>query len=38
VDEAMFITSLKWKPDADAIQATPRTQGVVGLWDEHEAL
>jgi hypothetical protein len=32
----MFITSLKWKLDADAIRATPRTQGVVGLWDEGE--
>jgi hypothetical protein len=32
----MFITSLKWKLDADAIGATPRTQGVVGLWDEEE--
>ena len=32
----MFITRLKWKLDADAIRATPRTQGVVGLWDEDE--
>ena len=30
----MFITSLKWKFDADAIRGTPRTQGVFGLWDE----
>lgn len=32
----MFVTSLKWKLDADAIRATPRTQGVFGLWDEDE--
>jgi hypothetical protein len=30
----MFITSLKWKFDAESIRATPRTQGVFGLWDE----
>lgn len=35
-DEAMFITRLKWKLDADAIRATPRTQGVFGLWDDEE--
>jgi len=32
----MFLTSLKWKLDAEAIRATPRTQGVLGLWDEDE--
>lgn len=32
----MFVTSLKWKLDADAIRATPRTQGVFGLWDDDE--
>lgn len=32
----MFVTSLKWKLDADAIRATPRTQGVFGLWDGDE--
>jgi len=32
----MFVTSLKWKLDADAIRGTPRTQGVFGLWDEGE--
>jgi len=32
----MFITSLKWKLDADSIRGTPRTQGVFGLWDEGE--
>ena len=31
---AMFVTSLKWKFDADSIRGTPRTQGVFGLWDE----
>jgi hypothetical protein len=30
----MFVTSLKWKFDADAIRGTPKTQGVFGLWDE----
>ena len=30
----MFVTSLKWKLDADSIRGTPRTQGVFGLWDE----
>jgi len=30
----MFITSLKWKLDAESIRGTPRTQGVFGLWDE----
>ena len=30
----MFITSLKWKFDSDAIRGTPRTQGVFGLWDD----
>lgn len=30
----MFITSLKWKFDSDAIRGTPKTQGVYGLWDE----
>ena len=29
----MFVTSLKWKFDADSIRGTPRTQGVFGLWD-----
>jgi hypothetical protein len=33
-EPAMFITSLKWKLDAESIQGTPRTQGVFGLWDE----
>src|SRR5688572_20743903 len=32
----MFVTSLKWKLDADSIRGTPRTQGVFGLWDEDE--
>jgi len=32
----MFVTSLKWKLDADSIRGTPRTQGVFGLWDEGE--
>ena len=32
----MFVTSLKWRFDSDAVQATPRTQGVFGLWDEGE--
>jgi len=32
----MFVTSLKWKLDADSIRGTPRTQGVFGLWDESE--
>lgn len=32
----MFVTRLKWKLDADAIRATPRTQGVFGLWDGEE--
>jgi hypothetical protein len=32
----MFITRLKWKLDPDAIRATPRTQGVFGLWDGEE--
>lgn len=32
----MFLTSLKWKLDAEAIRATPRTQGVLGLWDNDE--
>jgi hypothetical protein len=30
----MFVTSLKWKFDADSIRGTPRTQGVFGLWTE----
>jgi hypothetical protein len=30
----MFLTSLKWKFDAESIRGTPRTQGVFGLWDE----
>jgi hypothetical protein len=30
----MFITSLKWKFDAESIRGTPHTQGVFGLWDE----
>ena len=30
----MFVTSLKWKFDADSIRGTPKTQGVYGLWDE----
>jgi hypothetical protein len=30
----MFVTSLKWKFDADSIRGTPRTQGVFGLWDD----
>jgi hypothetical protein len=30
----MFVTSLKWKFDADAVRGTPKTQGVFGLWDE----
>ena len=30
----MFVTSLKWKFDAESIRGTPRTQGVFGLWDE----
>jgi hypothetical protein len=30
----MFVTSLKWKFDADSIRGTPKTQGVFGLWDE----
>ena len=30
----MFVTSLKWKLDAESIRGTPRTQGVFGLWDE----
>jgi hypothetical protein len=33
---AMFVTSLKWKLDADSIRGTPRTQGVFGLWDEDQ--
>jgi hypothetical protein len=33
---AMFVTSLKWKLDAESIRGTPRTQGVFGLWDEDE--
>jgi hypothetical protein len=32
----MFLTGLKWKLDADAIRATPKTQGVFGLWDQEE--
>ena len=36
VQHAMFVTSLKWKFDADSIRGTPRTQGVFGLWDEDE--
>ena len=32
----MFVTSLKWKLDADSIRGTPRTQGVFGLWDEDQ--
>jgi hypothetical protein len=32
----MFITSLKWNLDAEAIGGTPRTQGVYGLWDGEE--
>lgn len=30
----MFVTSLKWKFDSEAIRGTPKTQGVYGLWDE----
>ena len=30
----MFVTSLKWKFDAESIRGTPKTQGVYGLWDE----
>jgi hypothetical protein len=30
----MFVTRLKWKFDAESIRATPRTQGVFGLWEE----
>ena len=30
----MFVTSLKWKFDAESIRGTPKTQGVFGLWDE----
>jgi hypothetical protein len=30
----MFVTSLKWRFDAESIRGTPRTQGVFGLWDE----
>jgi hypothetical protein len=30
----MFVTRLKWKFDAESIRATPRTQGVFGLWDD----
>jgi len=30
----MFLTSLKWKLDTEAVRGTPRTQGVFGLWDE----
>lgn len=30
----MFVTSLKWKFDAESIGGTPRTQGVFGLWDD----
>jgi hypothetical protein len=33
---AMFVTSLKWKLDAESIRGTPRTQGVFGLWDEDQ--
>jgi hypothetical protein len=32
----MFFTSLKWKLDPESIRGTPKTQGVVGLWDEGE--
>jgi len=32
----MFLTSLKWKFDAESIRGTPRTQGVFGLWDDGE--
>src|SRR6185295_14549656 len=35
---AMFVTSLKWKFDADSIRGTPRTQGVFGLWDEDQVV
>ena len=34
----MFVTSLKWKFDADSIRGTPRTQGVFGLWDEDQVV
>ena len=30
----MFVTSLKWNFDTEAIRGTPKTQGVFGLWDE----
>jgi hypothetical protein len=30
----MFVTSLKWKFDADSVRSTPKTQGVFGLWDD----
>ena len=32
----MFVTSLKWRFDREAIRGTPRTQGVYGLWEEAE--
>ena len=32
----MFVTSLKWKLDPEAIRGTPKTQGVYGLWEEGE--
>jgi hypothetical protein len=35
---AMFVTSLKWKFDADSIRGTPRTQGVFGLWDDDQVV
>jgi hypothetical protein len=34
----MFVTSLKWKFDADSIRGTPKTQGVFGLWDEGQVV
>jgi hypothetical protein len=30
----MFVTSLKWNFDSEAIRGTPKMQGVYGLWDE----
>jgi hypothetical protein len=35
---AMFVTSLKWKLDAESIRGTPRTQGVFGLWNEDQVV
>lgn len=32
----MFVTSLKWNLEAGALRATPRTQGVFGLWHDDE--